>query len=132
MGKGVGEFLATPGIDVVRVRVRVTVKGAVKGKGVGVGVGKCVLAATGIVEVAHVHQGQKVKANRAILRTTHARIREYQKSTPWGSVLVVGDLSVCLSNNLDTDRPDLHTDADEPEAEVLRTFMQEAERSTEV
>ena len=71
--------------------------------------------------------GQKVKANRALfLRTTHARIREYRKSTPWGSVLVVGDLSVCLSNNLDTDRPDLHTDADEPEAEVLRTFMQEA------
>ena len=66
---------------------------------------------------------QKVKANRALLRTTHARIREYRKSTPWGSVLVVGDLNVCLSNNLDTDRPDLHTDADEPEAEVLRTFI---------
>jgi len=66
---------------------------------------------------------QKVKANRALLRTTHARIREYRKSTPWGSVLVGGDLNVCLSNNLDTDRPDLHTDADEPEAEVLRTFI---------
>ena len=39
---------------------------------------------------------------------------------------LVGGLNVCLSNNLDTDRPDLNTDADEPEAEVLRTFMQEA------
>ena len=72
--------------------------------------------------------GQNVKANRALLRTctTHARIREYQKSTPWGSVLVVGDLGICLSNNLDTDRQDLPTDAYEPEAEVLQTFMREA------
>ena len=70
--------------------------------------------------------GQNVKANRALLRTTHARIREYRKSTPWGSVLVVGDLNICLSNNLDTDRPDLPTDSYEPEAEVLQTFMREA------
>ena len=52
-----------------------------------------------------------------------ARICDYPKSTPWGSVLVVGDLNVCISNNLDTDRVDLPTDDLELEAEVLQTFM---------
>ena len=69
---------------------------------------------------------QNQKANRALFRTTQARIRDFRKSTPWGSVIVVGDLNVCISNNLDTDRTDLLTDEYEPEAEILQSFMNES------
>jgi hypothetical protein len=69
---------------------------------------------------------QNIKANRALFRTTQARIRDYRKSTPWGSVLVVGDLNVCTSNNLDTDRVDLPIDEPEPEAEALQTLLNES------
>ena len=69
---------------------------------------------------------QNLNANRALFRITQARIRDYRKSTPWGSVLVVGDLNVCCSHNLDTNRIDLPTDIPEPEAEVLQTLMNES------
>ena len=39
---------------------------------------------------------------------------------------MVGDLNICCSHNLDTDRPDLLTDTPEPEAEVLQTFLKES------
>ena len=77
--------------------------------------------------VVYGYSGQQhLKANRALFRITQARIRDYRKSTPWGSVLVVGDLNICCSHNLDTDRPDLLTDTPEPEAEVLQTFLKES------